>query len=127
MTITKTIKPDALLFRFDPDAAEPIVRGAAYYDRTVVTENGEVLSSVENPAQAVSIAAGVPGLELAAILGTLAAGQQATLDEQTAAIAGHTAELAAKDANIQALLAEIDALRNPPGSAAEPDPEAPAI
>lgn len=122
MTIEKKIVPDSLLFRFDPESATPVIRGAAYYDRTIITENGEVISSVENPAQPVSIAKGVKGLDLAAILGTLAAGQQAKLDEQDAAIAEHEAVLAAKDANIQVLLEQVAQLEAAPVEAVPDEP-----
>lgn len=120
MPITKVTKPDALLFRFDPNSPTPVIRGAAYYERTTYVEDGVEIpgSSVEGNAQAVSIAAGVPGLDLTVVLGHLSAGLSATVDELTAAVAGRDAKLAAatadaeaKDATAQDLLDQLDAAK----------------
>src|ERR1035437_1883426 len=152
MTLTKIVLPDAVLFRFDPDKTTPTVRGIAYYERTIIQENGVTIQSTEGNAQPVSNAAGVPGLDLTAIMGIITTATADTLDRQTkdaeaasqfaqpqasyiealnghiesakvdadkaaadaaATIAALTAEAAAKDANIQTLLAQVAALTVP--------------
>lgn len=113
MTLKKITQPCEILFRFDHERPG-VLKGAHYCDRTVVLDDGVVISSVQNPAVAVNVGAGTPGLVLADILGTLVLGQQAQLDEQAAAIEAHNnvvrekdAELDAKDATAQALLAQV--------------------
>lgn len=128
MTLVKKTVPDAILFRFDPDAEKPMIRGCAYYDRTIITEDDVVVSSQENHAQPVSIAKGVPGLDLEVILNTLNAGLTCKFEEQAAELAqikadleiaheNHAAvqkelseEMVAKDANVQHLLGQIERL-----------------
>jgi hypothetical protein len=107
--IKQEFKEDAILYRFDPDSPTPKVRGMAYYERSFFTADGVEMSgtSKDGDAQPVSIAKGVPGLDLDAILGKLAAGLQALCDEQSATIAAQHADLKAKDDNAQLLLGRI--------------------
>lgn len=127
--------PYEILFRLNCDGT---IGGAHYKTIRVIQEEGEPDEEREGDAQPVAVGANKSGLDLAPILGTLAAAQQATLDQQATAIAAHAADLAAKDANIQELLEAnarlqtvVDAFaaetepspvpENPaPGSAAEP-------
>ena len=127
MALTKITQPCEILFRFDHERPN-VLKGAHYCDRTIVLDDGVVISSIQNPAVPVSIAEGVKGLDLQALLGTLVLGQQAQLDEQAAAIEAHNKALAEKEvdaavaraeleakmeaeleASIQALLAQLDA------------------
>lgn len=93
--------PYEILFRLNRDGT---IGGAHYKTIRVIQEDGEPDEEREGEAQPVAIGATKSGLDLAPILGTIAAAQQATLDRQATAIAAHAAELAAKDANIQQLL-----------------------
>ena len=115
MALKKIIQPDEVLFRFDHERPNAI-KGGHYCSRTVVMDGDVVISSVQNPAESIDVGAGVKGLDLKAILGTVVLGQQAKMDEQTAAIEAHNkaisdkdAELAAKDGVAQELLARVEA------------------
>lgn len=107
--IKQEFKEDAILYRFDPDSPTPKVRGMAYYERSFFTQDGAEMpgTSKDGDAQPVSIAAGVPGIDLEVILGKLAAGLQALADEQAATIAALTADNQAKDANNAALVERV--------------------
>lgn len=139
--IKPATKEDMILYRFDPDSPTPKLRGMAYYERSFLTSDGVEMpgTSRDGDAQPVSIAKGVRGIALEPLLGKIAAGLQELVDDQAAALAVQAAtiaalradleacaitpaELEAKNANIQALLArlaETEAGTNAPASAAE--------
>lgn len=102
------IRPDSLLFRFDVFSETPVLKGCAYYSRTVDIDDGIATPRPdENPAQPVSIAAGVPGLDLTALLGTLQVGMAARIEQQVTDLAALQALLDAREASIQKLLAQV--------------------
>lgn len=104
MAITKTNTPYEFLVRWNNGA----VAGAHIRFLETISENGTVLTQKEGPAMPVSMA-GEAGFPIADILTSL---QAQALTERDAAVA----TLAAKDAQIVALQAQVGAY-TPPASA----------
>lgn len=108
MPITKTRTLYEVLFRFD---ATGKIQGchASYLDSIV--ENGVVIQAQQGVAMPVSLLDVADKLTVKQLLGTMVAPAIAAKEAAEALAAALGAENIAKDANIQALLAENEALK----------------
>lgn len=109
-TFDEVTRPYELLFRFDEVTGD--LKGCHYKTITAVLKDGVAISSTPSDALPVSHAKGVSGLDLAPILGTLAASQAQVIEQHEATIKAHEADLKAKDAYTQELLEKCARLQS---------------
>lgn len=113
------LRPSEFLARWDDDTGEYVAAHAAFVEHTMV--DGVSVAKKLLPAMTPEQAAAL-GFPFPAVLTRMQSDGLIALDQANARIAelerekaalieGHAAELAAKDANLQTLLAEVDALR----------------